>query len=424
MIRVFNCSRKNYLGKLNLFLEKRRNIKEFKTQIVNKILNDVKKNKIKALVKYEKKFGKNTEIKLSLKKINKTVKLLDPKVKKAIDFAYNRIFKFHSKQLQNFKDIVYKDKYKNKLEYRNVPIEKVGLYCPGNLPSTLLMNSIPAKLAKVKKIVLSTPKVNGKLNPAVLYAAKKVGISEIISCGGAQAIASLAFIYKCNKIIGPGNKFVAEAKRQLSGKIVGTESMFAGPSEICVLADKHSDVHQVATSLISQAEHDIDSQCILVTKDQNLINKVRKTVTQLIKNLPRKNIAKQSLKNNGIIVKVKTDKQIINVLNNVSSEHLELLVKNYNKFSKKIFNAGSICNGRYSSMCLSDFTVGTNHVLPTSGSAKFSSGLNINDFIKKISVVTLNKLGVEKIANQAITLSEYEGLRGHTQSIKSRMRRK
>jgi len=210
----------------------------------------------------------------------------------------------------------------------------------------------------------------------------------------------------------------------LSGKIVGTESMFAGPSEICVLADKHSDVQQVATSLISQAEHDIDSQCILVTKDQNLINKVRKTVTQLIKNLPRKNIAKQSLKNNGIIVKVKTDKQIINVLNNVSSEHLELLVKNYNKFSKKIFNAGSICNGRYSSMCLSDFTVGTNHVLPTSGSAKFSSGLNINDFIKKISVVTLNKLGVEKIANQAITLSEYEGLRGHTQSIKSRMRRK
>tara|TARA_Y100001970_G_scaffold167953_1_gene205471 strand:- start:445 stop:1446 length:1002 start_codon:yes stop_codon:yes gene_type:complete len=331
--------------------------------------------------------------------------------------------KFHSKQLINTKNVLYKDKFKNKLEYKIVPIESIGIYVPGNLPSTLLMNSVPAKLAKVKRIVLSTPKVNGQLNPAVLYAAKKVGIKEIISCGGAQAIACLAYIYKCNKIVGPGNKYVAEAKRILAGKVVGTESMFAGPSEICVLADKNSDINQIATSLISQAEHDIDSQCILVTKDESIIKKVKKEILFLIKDLPRKKIAVQSLKKNGLIIKVNSDKQIINVINSISTEHLELQVKNFNTYSNKIFNAGSICNGKYSPMCLSDFTVGTNHVLPTSGSAKFSSGLNINDFIKKISVVTLTKLGVEKIANQAITLSEFEGLKGHTQSIKSRLRR-
>jgi len=423
MLKIVNCSGKNSIKKLNLILDRRRSINETNNQIVTKIVNDIKRNGIKAVKKYEKKFTNNSEIILSKAKINSIIKKLNPKVKQAIDFAYNRIMKFHSKQLINTKNVLYKDKFKNKLEYKIVPIESIGIYVPGNLPSTLLMNSVPAKLAKVKRIVLSTPKVNGQLNPAVLYAAKKVGIKEIISCGGAQAIACLAYIYKCNKIVGPGNKYVAEAKRILAGKVVGTESMFAGPSEICVLADKNSDINQIATSLISQAEHDIDSQCILVTKDESIIKKVKKEILFLIKDLPRKKIAVQSLKKNGLIIKVNTDKQIINVINSISTEHLELQVKNFNTYSNKIFNAGSICNGKYSPMCLSDFTVGTNHVLPTSGSAKFSSGLNINDFIKKISVVTLTKLGVEKIANQAITLSEFEGLKGHTQSIKSRLRR-
>ena len=423
MLKIVNCSGKNSIKKLNLILDRRRSINETNNQIVTKIINDIKRNGIKAVKKYEKKFTNNSEIILSKAKINSIIKKLNPKVKQAIDFAYNRIMKFHSKQLINTKNVLYKDKFKNKLEYKIVPIESIGIYVPGNLPSTLLMNSVPAKLAKVKRIVLSTPKVNGQLNPAVLYAAKKVGIKEIISCGGAQAIACLAYIYKCNKIVGPGNKYVAEAKRILAGKVVGTESMFAGPSEICVLADKNSDINQIATSLISQAEHDIDSQCILVTKDKSIIKKVKKEILFLIKDLPRKKIAVQSLKKNGLIIKVNTDKQIINVINSISTEHLELQVKNFNTYSNKIFNAGSICNGKYSPMCLSDFTVGTNHVLPTSGSAKFSSGLNINDFIKKISVVTLTKLGVEKIANQAITLSEFEGLKGHTQSIKSRLRR-
>jgi len=423
MIKVIKCNNKNYINKLNIFLEKRREEKSKDTKIVKKILKDVKKNKVKALIKYEIKFSKNRDIKPTNNKIKNSIKKLDPKVKRAIDFAYDRIFKFHSKQIKNIKNIFYKDKFKNILEYRNVPIESVGIYVPGNLPSTLLMNAIPAKIAKVKRLVLATPMINGNLNPAVLYASKKIGIKEIYSFGGAQAIASLAYIQKVNKIVGPGNKFVAEAKRQLSGKVVGTESMFAGPSEICVVADKETNIDQIATSLISQAEHDPDSQCILLTKDETLIKKVKSKITILLKNLPRKKIASSSLKKHGLILKVKNDKQIIKSINTISTEHLELLVKNYKKYSKKIINAGSICNGQYSPMCVSDFTVGTNHVLPTAGSARFSSGLNVNEFIKKISVVTLSKLGVEKIANPAITLSEFEQLDGHAQSIKSRIRR-
>jgi len=423
MIKVINCKNRNYINKLIDFLNLRRNEKNVDTKIVSKILKDIKKNKFKAVLKYEKRFSKNSQIKLSKKQINKSIKKLDLNVKKAIDYSYLRILKFHLKQTKELKNITYRDNLNNKLEYRCVPIFSVGVYVPGNLPSTLLMNSIPAKLAKVKKIVLATPKIDGNLNPAVLYAAKKVGIKEIYSMGGAQAIASLAYIQKVNKIVGPGNKFVAEAKRQLSGKLIGTESMYAGASEICVLADRNTNINQVVTSLISQAEHDSDSQCILVTKDKKIINNVKKGISKSLKDLPRKKIAISSIKKNGLIIKTNNDKQIIDVINEIAPEHLELNVKNYNKYTRKIFNAGSICNGKYTPMSVSDYTVGTNHVLPTLGSSKFSSGLNINEFIKKISVVTLTKLGVEKIGNPAITLSEFEQLAGHAQSIKSRIRR-
>ena len=423
MIKILNCNNKNYINKLIKFLDRRRVEKNNDTKVVSKILKDVKKNKFKALLKYEKRFSKNKEIKLSKYNINKSIKKLDPKVKKAIDYAYSRILKFHQRQTKELKNIVYKDNLKNKLEYRCVPIETVGVYVPSNLPSTLLMNTIPAKLAQVKRLLLATPKVNGKLNPAVLYAARKVGIKEIYSMGGAQAIASFAYIQKVNKVVGPGNKFVAEAKRQLSGKVIGTESMYAGASEICVLADKYTDVDQIVTSLVSQAEHDTDSQCILVTKDKKIINKVKKGINKLLETLPRKKTVISSLKKNGLIITVNSDKQILDVINEIAPEHLELNIKNYSKYDRKIFNAGSICNGKYTPMSAADYTVGTNHVLPTSGSSKFSSGLNINEFIKKISIVTLSKLGVEKIGNPAITLSEFEQLNGHTQSIKSRIRR-
>ncbi len=424
MIKIIKYS--NTLGKTKLinFLDHRRNSNNTDIDLVNKIINDVKKNKLKALKRYEKKYSKNIEIKISKKKISNSIKHLDKDVKKAIDYAYERIFKFHKLQVKNFKKIKLIDKYKNKLEYKSVPIDSVGIYVPGNLPSTLLMNCIPAKIAGVRRIVLATPKINNKLNPAVLYAAKKLGIKEILSMGGAQAIASLAFIQKVNKVVGPGNKYVAEAKRQLSGKILGTETMYAGASEICVLADKNSNLSQIATSLVSQAEHDPDSQCILVTKDKNLTKKVLTEVKKILSNLPRKIIASKSLKKNGLFVLVQNDKQIIETINEIAPEHLELNVKNFKKYENKIKNAGSICNGPNTPMSASDYTVGTNHVLPTAGSSKFSSGLNLNEFTKKISIVTLSKLGVEKIANPAITLSEFEQLNGHTQSIKSRIKRR
>jgi len=420
MIKTINCNKKNYLTKLNNFLDRRRSGKGINTSIVSKIINDIKKNKTKALIKYEKKFTNNSEIRPSQDKINKAIKSLDPKIKKAIDFAYNRIFKFHS--LQKFKNIKYKDKYNNKLEYKYVPIQSVGIYVPSNLPSTLLMNAIPAKIAGVKRIVLANPKSNKKLNSAVLYAAKKIGIKEIYSMGGAQAIASLANIQKVNKIIGPGNIYVSRAKREVFGD-VGIEGMIAGPSEITVIADNKTDLNEIITSIIGQAEHDVNSQCILITKDKNLIDKFQRNIFRNLNDLPRKNIISKCLKKNGLIIHVQNDKQIIDAVNEIAPEHLELNVVNYKKYLNKINNSGSICIGKYSPMAATDYNVGTNHVLPTFGSAKFSSGLNLNEFYKKISYITLTKKGVAKIAKYATHLAEYEELEGHAQSIKSRIRR-
>ena len=421
MIKQINCNKKNYLDNLTKFLDVRRSSKKPENKIISKILSDIKKNKNKALIKYEKKFSKNSQIKPSIKEINNAIKFLDPKIKKAIDFALKRIFNFHIKQKN--KNILYKDSLNNKIEYKYVPIQSVGIYVPANLPSTLLMNAIPAKIAGVKRIVLANPKNNGKLNPAVLYAAKKLGINEIYSMGGAQAIGSLAYIQKVNKIVGPGNIFVAGAKRQVFGD-VGIEGMIAGPSEITILADGKTNLNEVTTSMIGQAEHDINSQCILITKDSNLIKKFKKDLISKIKKIPRQNIAKKSIKNNGLILKVYNDNQIINAINEIAPEHLEINVSNYKKYKDKIFNAGSICIGKYSPMALSDYAVGTNHVLPTNASAKFSSGLSLSEFYKKISLITLSKKGVEKIGEYAKHLAEYEELKGHALSIKSRIRRR
>ena len=419
MIKTFNYTGKNSIYKLETYLNKRRSSKSVNTSIVNKIIRDVKRNKNKAVLKYEKKFSQNNQLQPSKEKINKAIKSLDIKVKKAIDFAYNRIYKFHSKQ--KVQNLSFKDNLNNKLEYKHVPIQSVGIYVPANLPSTLLMNAIPAKIAKVKRIVLANPKLNGSLNPAVLYAAKKIGIKEIFNMGGVQAISSLAYVQKVDKIVGPGNIYVAKAKREVFGD-VGIESMVAGPSEICVVADKYTNVNDVTTSLVGQAEHDINSQCILITKDKNLINSVKKLISKILKNLPRKKIAEKSLKKNGLIIKVYSDQQIVNVINEIAPEHLELNIKYNKKILEKINNAGSICIGKYSAMAVTDYNVGTNHVLPTYGSAKFSSGLNVSEFYKKISHITLSKKGIEVIGKKAITLAEYEGLNGHVQSIKSRIR--
>ena len=427
MIKILKCEKKNYRFELNKFFFKRQGRLKINTNVVKKIINDVKKNGDKALIKYEKKFSKNIEIIPNKRNIEKSIKLLDPKVKKAIDFSFNRIFKFHSKQ--KFRSISYKDTLNNKLDYKYVPIESIGIYVPGgnaSFPSTVLMNAIPAKIAGVKRIVMANPKLNGRLSPGVLYAAKKVGIKEIYSIGGAQAIAALAYgtkkIKKVNKIVGPGNIFVSAAKKEVFGD-VGID-MIAGPSEITVVADKFSNADWVAADLLGQAEHDKNSQCILISKDKNLINKVKISLSNQLKDLPRKLIARKSLALNGILIHAKSDKQIIDIVNMTAPEHLELNTKNYKNIVTKIKNAGSICLGKYSAMAVTDYNAGSNHILPTNSSAKFSSGLSVYDFYKRISYINLSKNGLETIGPSVITLATYEGLLGHAKSVEKRIRRK
>ena len=422
MIKYINCNKGNYLKKINSLILKRPRSTEKTIKKVHAILRDLKKNGDKALLKYEKKFSKNTEI-----KTKKSYKFLDRKIIKAIDLSYNRIYKFHSKQ--KIKNFSYRDSFKNNLKYKYLPIDSVGIYVPGgsaSYPSTVLMSAIPAIIAGVRRIVMVNPKFNGKQNPAVLYAAKKCGIKEIYSIGGAQSVGALAFgtkkIKKVDKIVGPGNIYVTTAKRQVYGE-TGID-MLAGPSEITVVADKNANPDWIAADLIAQAEHDINSQCILIAKDYKTIIKVKNSINNQIKNLPRKKIAATSLKKNGIFMLSASDNKISELVNLIAPEHLELNVKNYNKIVKRIKNTGSICLGKYSAMAVTDYTAGPNHILPTNSSAKFSSGLSVFDFYKRISLVILSKKGIETIGEQAIKLANYEGLVGHAKSIEIRIRRK
>ena len=427
-MKVLDSRKKNF-GKLldNLLLQRKRKVQSSSVSVTN-IIKDVKKNGDKALLKYEKKFNKNSVIKPSSNQIQKSIQSLNSIVKQSIDTAYNRIYKFHS--LQKFKNISYTDKFKNKLEYKYLPLDSVAIYVPGSTasyPSSVLMNAIPAIVAGVKRIVMINPGYKGKQNPAVLYAAKKCKINEIYSIGGPSAIAAVSYgtkkIKKVNKIVGPGNAYVAAAKKEVFGD-VGIEGMTAGPSEVTIVCDKHSNPEWVASDLIGQAEHDDLAQCILISKDKNLLNKVKTEIIKQLKEIPRESIAKRSLQNNGILMHVNSDKKIIDIVNKIAPEHLELNVKNYKSIVSKIKNSGSICLGKYAVMAMTDYNVGSNHVLPTNGSAKYSSGISVNEFYKRISYINLSKKGIESLGPSVITLANYEGLVGHAQSVLKRIRRK
>ena len=427
MIKILDSKKNNFSSSLDNLLLKRKNKIKFNSSIVINIIRDIKKNGDKALIKYEKKFGKSSIIFSRPKEIQKQIKNLDKKVKKSIDLAYNRIFKFHSKQ--KVKNIFYKDKLQNKLSYKYVPIDSVGIYVPGGTASYLssvLMNAIPAIIAGVKRIVMVNPRNKGKQNSGVLYAAKKCGIKEIYSIGGAQAVATLAYgtkkIVKVNKIVGPGNLYVTTAKKEIFGD-TGID-MIAGPSEITVVGDKYSNPNWIASDLIAQAEHDELSQSILISKNMNLIKKVKNLLFYQLKKLPRKSIATKSLKSNGILISVSSDQKLIKVINTIAPEHLELNIKNYKNVVNKITNAGSIFLGKYSTEAVGDYLAGTNHVLPTSGAAKFSSGLSVYDFLKRISYINLSKKGIETLGPSVITLANFEGLEGHAKSVELRIRRK
>ena len=422
-MKILNAQKRNFYSELDKVISRRNKIDVKTLKSVEKIINNVRKNKDKALVYYEKKFNNNSKIIPTKKEIDKAVKSLDPKVKKAIDQTYARVKEWHKRQIP--KDIFFKDKLNNKFYYKNKAINSVACYVPGNLPSTLIMCATPAIISGVKRIVLCTPRINGKLNSAVYYAASILGIKESYSLSGASAIMALANgtpkVKSVNKIVGPGSNWVALAKKMvfLEG-LCGIESANMGPSEILCWADASTSPDIVASSMLAQNEHDKGSMSILLTKDKNLIKKVKLSISNQLKDLPRKKIASKSLNDNAAIIYVKKDKDIIKITNYIGPEHIEILLKNYKKYLNHNIVAGSICIGPYSSMALSDYGP-TQHSLPTHGSAKFSSGLGVKDFMTQTSYNQLSKKGVAKLGKSGYLLSKFENLLGHSRSIKKRM---
>ena len=427
-LKILNGDKRNFIQELTKFLNVRKDTQSKNLFMVKRIVNDVRSNGDKAIFKYEKKFTKikklNKKFTLSDGEVFKIIKKLNKETKKSIDIAFNRIEKFHKKQL--FKSFKFRDKYQNEMSYRYTPIESVGVYVPGgraNYPSSVLMNCIPAKVAGVKKIFMTTPLNKTIPNPAVIYAAKKCGVKKIYKIGGAQAVAALAFgtkkIEKVNKIVGPGNSYVAGAKKEVFGE-VGID-MIAGPSEVLIVSDKYSNPDWVASDLIAQAEHDEFSQSILVSSNRNLIAKVNKSLSFQLTSLPKKKIAITSLRNFGLAIYSKKINRIIEIINEVAPEHLEIQLKDGKKILSKIKNAGSIFLGKYSPEAMGDYLAGPNHVLPTTGTAKFSSGLSVFDFLKRQSLIKITKRGIERLGPSVISLALYENLDGHAISIKKRL---
>ena len=430
MLKNLNFDKKKSLKILKVFLDKRKSIQKNQTAIVSKIIQNVKKNGDKAVINYEKKFSKiktkSNKIIFSKKEMNKIANKTDSKIKKSIDIAFGRIKKFHKKQ--KFSSFTYKDKYKNQLSYKYSSLEKVGVYVPGgtaSYPSTVLMNCIPAIVAGVKEIYLATPSLDSKINPAIVYAAKKCGVKKIYKTGGAHTIAALAYgtktIEKVDKIVGPGNAFVACAKKEVFGD-VGID-MVAGPSEVSIVADRFADHDLVAADLIAQAEHDVYAQSILVTNNKNFTRLVNLSLKKQLKKLPKRKIAYTSLKNFGLSVVTDSKKKIVEIINTISPEHLELFTSFNKEIIEGVKNAGSIFIGKFSPEAIGDYIAGPNHVLPTSGSARFSSGLSVNDFLKRHSVIKITKTGIERLGASVINLAEHENLGGHANSIRIRLKK-
>ena len=430
MINILFTKSKNFQKQFSSYLDSRKPNDNLKIKIVKQIISEVKKNRDQSLVKFEKKFSKFKKLSkknlvFSKSEINKIIKQLDKKTKRSINIAFKRVYNFHKNQ--KFKDFKILDNYKNSLSYRSIPLEKIGVYVPGgtaNYPSSVLMNCIPAIVAGVKEIYVTVPCLGKKINPGVIYAAQKCKVKKIYKLGGAQAIAAFAYgtqtINKVDKIVGPGNEYVALAKKEVFGE-VGID-MFAGPSEVTIIADKYSNPDWIAADLIAQAEHDVMSQSILITDNKKIIMKVKKALGSQIKFLPKKGIATKSLKKFGVAVLAKNSSEISNIVNKIAPEHLEILTSKPQKYLKNINNAGSIFLGKYSPEAIGDYLAGPNHVLPTSGTAKFSSGLSAYDFLKRQSIIKISKSGIERLGSSVINLAEYENLQGHANSIKIRIK--
>ena len=390
--------------------------------IVSEIIDNVRKNGDKALFEYALKFDK-ADLKSLLvteEEIDEAFSAVEDEFIEILKKASENIKAFHSRQVRN--SFVINEKDGVFIGQKILPIAKAGLYVPGgtaSYPSSVLMNSIPAKIAGCREIVITTPPgPDGKINPVILAAAKIAGVDKIFKCGGAQAIAALAYgtetIPQVDKIVGPGNAFVAEAKKQVYGRV--SIDMIAGPSEILVVADGTNDPKILAADLLSQAEHDKMAAAILITDSEELANAVSLELDSQLKALPREEIARPSIENNGKIIITKNIDEAIELSNSIAPEHLEICTDNPFDYLDKVTNAGSVFLGKNCPEALGDYFAGPNHTLPTSGTARFSNPLSVDDFIKKTQFTYYTKDALSKVKDDVAYFAEKEGLHAHARS--------
>ena len=414
----------------NLNLEKELARSQFSYDDVNEtvenILKDVKKRGDKALFEYTKKFDKVDlkTLEVSEEEIQKAFDTIDKELLEVIKYSHDNIKLFHEKQVRN--NFIVKKENGVSLGQIINPIEKVGLYVPGGTaayPSTVLMNAVPAKIAGCKEIIMVTPPTSdGTILPSLLVAAKIAGVDRIFKVGGAQSIAALSYgtesIPKVHKIVGPGNIYVAMAKKMVYGEV--SIDMIAGPSEVLIIADDSANPVHVAADLLSQAEHDKLAASILVTTSKELSKNVAEQLEIQLKELEREEIARVSIETQGRIIVTKTIDEAIKISNEIAPEHLELAVSNPFELLTRVKNAGSIFMGHNTPEPLGDYLAGPNHTLPTSGTAKFSSPLSVDDFIKKSSFIYYSKKGLEEVKDKVIKFAESEGLTAHARSVSKR----
>ena len=396
--------------------------------IVKNILDDVKLRGDQALYDYNKKFDNVSlsSLQVTEKEIEDAFNRLDKELLEVIRYSHENIVRYHTKQKRN--DFLDKDTDGVILGQIINPIEKVGIYVPGGTaayPSTVLMNAVPAKVAGVEEIVMVTPpNEDGTISDVILAAAKIAGVTKIFKVGGAQAVAALSYgtetIPAVYKIVGPGNIFVAMAKKMVFGEVA--IDMVAGPSEVLIISDDSSDPVHIAADLLSQAEHDKLAACILVTTSEELAKSVAVEIESQLAELPRQEIARESINNNGRIIIAKSIEEAILISNEIAPEHLELAVMDPFALLSKIKNAGSIFLGHNTPEPLGDYLAGPNHTIPTSGTAKFASPLSVDDFIKKSSVIYYSKEALEKVKDKVILFAESEGLTAHANSVRKRFK--
>jgi histidinol dehydrogenase len=396
------------------------------TDIVSGIISDVAARGDKALYEYCEKFDKCAlkSLAVTREEIENAFRLVEPEFIEILKESAENIRVFHKRQVKE--GFIQTNENGSVVGQRVIPLEKVGLYVPGGTaayPSTVLMDAIPAKVAGCKEIVIVTPPdKEGNVNPAILAAAYIAGVDKIFKVGGAQAVAALAYgtetIPRVDKIAGPGNMYVAEAKRQVYGRV--DIDMIAGPSEILIVADGKSDARIIAADLLSQAEHDKNASAVLVTDSEKLANEVSNELERQISLLPREEIARASIDNNGLIIVTSNIDVAIEIADEIAPEHLEISVDEPFSYLGKVKNAGSVFLGRYCPEALGDYFAGPNHTLPTSGTARFSSPLSVDDFVKKSQYIYYTKDALNAVYKKVAAFAEKEGLSAHARSARAR----